>query len=126
MFPGGMPFAGGPDPASGMPPGFIGQPGFPGGPMSGPGFGPRSPGWGRQAGYRAASRPGALIVAVVVLVIVVALLIAHHSASPSSPSGPCVGGPIMGSTGQPLGNGNYRFSCADGGSTVVHLGGSGN
>jgi hypothetical protein len=117
-----MPFPGGPDPASGMPPGFIGQPGFPGGPMSGPG----SSGWGRPVGYRGASRPGRLIVAVILLIIVVVVLIARHSASPSSPSGPCVGGPVMGSAGQPLGNGNYRFTCADGGSTVVHLGGSGN
>jgi hypothetical protein len=127
-FPGGIPFPGGPDPASGMPPGFMGQPGFPGGPMPGPGFGHGSPGWGRPVGYRAATRPGRLIVAVVLLVIVV-VLIARHSASPSRPtfpSGPCAGGPVNGSTGQSLGNGNYRFRCADGGSTVVHLGGSGN
>lgn len=38
------------------------------------------------------------------------------------PSGPCMGGPIQGESGQSIGNGNYRFACVDGGSTVVHLG----
>jgi hypothetical protein len=97
--------------------------------MPGPGFGSGSTGWGRPVGYRAATRPGRLIVAVVLLVIVVVVLIARHSAAPSTPtfpSGPCVGGPMNGSTGQSLGHGNYRFRCADGGSTVVHLGRSGN
>jgi hypothetical protein len=37
-------------------------------------------------------------------------------------SGPCLGGPAQGSTGQPVGHGNYRFNCVFGGSTVVHLG----
>jgi len=37
-------------------------------------------------------------------------------------SGPCMGGPAPGATGQPVGHGNYRFNCIDGGSTVVHLG----
>jgi hypothetical protein len=39
-----------------------------------------------------------------------------------NPSGPCDGGPEMGTTGTSLGNGNYRFPCEFGGSTVVHLG----
>jgi hypothetical protein len=37
-------------------------------------------------------------------------------------SGPCLGGPDMGSSGVPVGHGNFRFPCADGGSTVVHFG----
>ncbi len=28
----------------------------------------------------------------------------------------------MGATGTPVGHGNFKFPCADGGSTVVHLG----
>jgi hypothetical protein len=36
--------------------------------------------------------------------------------------GPCIGGPALGSSGTAIGNGNYRFDCVDGGSTVVHLG----
>jgi hypothetical protein len=34
------------------------------------------------------------------------------------PSGPCVGGPVLGATGTPLGNGRYRFPCAISGSVV--------
>jgi hypothetical protein len=36
--------------------------------------------------------------------------------------GPCIGGPIMGAAGQPVGHGSYRFDCSGGGSAVVHLG----
>jgi hypothetical protein len=39
-----------------------------------------------------------------------------------SHNGPCIGAPASGATGTPVGNGNYRFDCAGGGSTVVHLG----
>jgi hypothetical protein len=39
-----------------------------------------------------------------------------------SHNGPCIGGPASGATGTPVGNGNFRFDCAGGGSTIVHLG----
>jgi hypothetical protein len=39
-----------------------------------------------------------------------------------SHNGPCIGGPAPGATGTPVGHGNFRFDCAGGGSTVVHLG----
>lgn len=54
--------------------------------------------------------------------IAIFVFIAHSSSFSPGPSGPCVGGPAMGQSGQSLGNGNYRFNCAGGGSTVVHLG----
>jgi len=38
-------------------------------------------------------------------------------------NGPCLGGPAPGATGEPVGHGNFKFPCADGGSTIVHLGG---
>ncbi|MHB1594986.1 MAG: hypothetical protein ACYCO9_12235 [Streptosporangiaceae bacterium] len=44
------------------------------------------------------------------------------SAPQVSHSGPCVGGPVPGASGTPVGHGNYRFNCVNGGSTVVHLG----
>jgi hypothetical protein len=37
-------------------------------------------------------------------------------------SGSCVGGPATGASGQPAGNGNYRFPCSGGGSVTVHIG----
>jgi len=39
-----------------------------------------------------------------------------------SHNGPCIGGPAPGATGTPVGHGNFRFDCAGGGSTIVHLG----
>jgi hypothetical protein len=57
------------------------------------------------------------------IVIFISIFVKAHNALNPNPNGPCVGGPAMGSTGQPIGNGNYRFACVDGGSTVVHLGG---
>ena len=64
------------------------------------------------------------IMAVIVFVIIVFAIIAAHAfrAAQPNPGGPCVGGPEMGATGQPIGHGDYRFPCAGGGSTVVHLG----
>jgi hypothetical protein len=61
-----------------------------------------------------------LIIAIVIAVIVVTRV---HSVMNVSPNGPCIGGPEQGAAGQPIGHGNYRFSCSGGGSTVVHLGG---
>jgi hypothetical protein len=37
-------------------------------------------------------------------------------------TGPCQGGPALGSAGVPVGHGNYRFDCEFGGSTIVHFG----
>jgi len=54
---------------------------------------------------------------------IIAIATIASSVPQISNKGPCVGGPAMGSTGQPVGNGNYRFDCVGGGSTVVHLGG---
>jgi hypothetical protein len=60
---------------------------------------------------------GALIV--IIFAASVGSGVANHA---PSTSGPCQGGPVMGSAGVSVGDGNYRFPCADGGSTVVHLG----
>ena len=65
------------------------------------------------------------LIAVVIFVIIAITVVSHLGSSgfgTPDPSGPCVGGPIMGQAGQSIGNGNYRFNCADGGSTVVHMG----
>ncbi len=63
-----------------------------------------------------------VILAIIAIVIVVVAVTRVHSGMNVSPSGPCVGGPAQGAAGQPIGHGNYRFPCVDGGSTVVHLG----
>jgi hypothetical protein len=91
----------------------MGQSGFPPGRPFG--FGPRRP-----------STPttwvGLILMALVILIAVIVFASIANSGPGVDPSGPCVGGPAMGEAGQPVGNGNYRFSCVDGGSTVVHLG----
>jgi hypothetical protein len=73
-------------------------------------------------------RPGLILAVVLALIALIAFVtIASRVRAPSvSPSGPCVGGPATGSVGQPVGNGNYRFDCSGGGSTIVHLGNAGN
>jgi hypothetical protein len=76
----------------------------------------------RRPGLRVGGIAG-VIIAIVAIVIVVVTLTGIHSDMNVSPSGPCVGGPAQGASGQPVGHGNYRFPCVDGGSTVVHLGG---
>ena len=63
-----------------------------------------------------------LIVAIIAMVIVLIMVAKIHGSTGVSPSGVCVGGPVQGAAGQPVGHGNYRFPCADGGTTVVHLG----
>jgi hypothetical protein len=106
-------------------PGASGQAGFPGS-VSQPGFrrGVWSPG---LAGFDLARlrrrRFRALIAMAVVMLIAIGVIfsIAHSRLSPS-PSGSCIGGPVTGSAGQPVGNGDYRFPCSGGGSTVIHLG----
>jgi hypothetical protein len=69
------------------------------------------------------SRVIVIIVAIIAIVIVAVAVTRVHSGMNVSPSGPCVGGPAQEAAGQPIGHGNYRFTCVDGGSTVVHLAG---
>jgi len=63
-----------------------------------------------------------VVLAMAILIGIAVFASMAHSFSSPSPSGPCVGGPVMGATGQPVGNGNYKFPCTGGGSTVVHIG----
>ena len=55
-----------------------------------------------------------------VLVAVIAIASIAHSVPQVDHSGPCIGGPAPGAEGVPVGNGNYRFDCVGGGSTIVH------
>jgi len=123
-------------------PGFPGQAGFPGDPAFlgapdplgppalNPGFGPGLPGNPSFPGWQRRGRYGppiggiaGLIIMAIVIVLTVVIFISVASHGPSvSPSGPCIGGPAPGAVGQSIGNGNYKFQCVDGGSTVVHLG----
>jgi len=64
-----------------------------------------------------------LIILIIGIVITVIVATKVHSGMNVNHNGPCMGGPEMGATGQPIGHGNYRFPCSGGGSTVVHLGG---
>ena len=86
------------------------QPGFSGPPRFG------------RTGLRVGGIAG-LIILIIAIVIVVIVATRVHSVMNVSPNGPCLGGPEMGATGQPIGHGNYRFPCSGGGSTVVNLGG---
>jgi zinc ribbon protein len=61
-------------------------------------------------------------VGIVIVIIVVAAAGSAVSHNQPSTKGPCQGGPNMGASGTPIGNGKYRFPCAFGGSTVVNLG----
>jgi hypothetical protein len=71
--------------------------------------------------------PGGLILVVVLALIALVVFVSIAARTPSvNPSGPCIDGPEMGSVGQPVGNGNFRFDCSGGGSTIVHLGSAGN
>jgi hypothetical protein len=83
-------------------------------------------GWGPRP-WRPTTAAGALVsvvLFVVALVIMIALF--HHSQAGSGGSGDsggaCIGGPATGAAGTPVGHGNYRFPCAGGGSTIVHIG----
>ena len=121
----------GPPSGPDVPPDMFSGPGmFPGQDMAGmppgpdmfprpgmfPGSGPR-----RGAGFRAGGAAG-VIIAIVAIVVAIIVVVQARSATHVSPSGPCVGGPAMGAAGEPVGNGDFRFPCEDGGSTVVHLG----
>jgi hypothetical protein len=64
---------------------------------------------------------GAWLAAGLVIGIIAVASVAN-SVPRVNPSGPCIGGPIFGAAGEPVGHGNYRFECSGGGSTVVHLG----
>ncbi len=59
--------------------------------------------------------------AVLIAVVISVFVSVAHNFFPSTPSGPCVGGPVSGS-GQSVGNGDYKFNCSGGGSVVVHVG----
>lgn len=77
----------------------------------------------RRASLRAWAVASGAWLGVGLLAGIIAIAAIASSAPQVSNKGPCVGGPVMGSVGQPVGNGNYRFDCDGGGSTVVHLGG---
>jgi hypothetical protein len=62
-----------------------------------------------------------VLVITLLIAVVIAITIASRGSS-NSPSGPCIGGPAPGFAGVSVGNGNYRFDCLGGGSTIVHLG----
>jgi hypothetical protein len=63
-----------------------------------------------------------LAVGLVIVLIVAASVSSAVSHNEPSTSGPCLGGPDLGSSGVSVGHGNFRYPCADGGSTVVHFG----
>jgi hypothetical protein len=79
------------------------------------GYGPTSV-TGRPRWRFAALLAGALVIALIVISSTA------QSQSSRNPSGPCLGGLAYGPVGTPIGAGNYRFRCVDGGSTVVHRG----
>ncbi|HEX7993773.1 MAG TPA: hypothetical protein VF506_07615 [Streptosporangiaceae bacterium] len=87
---------------------------------------PNSPGNfggpGRRTGLRVTGPAGVIVLIIAIAIAVVIFAKAHNAMTPD-PSGPCIGGPVQGATGEPVGNGNYKFPCEDGGSTIVHLGG---
>lgn len=76
----------------------------------------------RRAELRAWAIVSAAWLAAGLLIGIIAIASVAGSAPEVNHSGPCVGGPAPGATGQPIGHGNYRFDCMGGGSTVVHLG----
>jgi hypothetical protein len=103
-------------------PGFTGRPGFAGRPGFG-GLGPRS----SRPSRAPVTGPGLVVAAIgAIIALIIFGVIASHMSSGSpfgqDPSGSCLGGPAPGAVGQPIGNGNVRFQCVDGGSTVVHVG----
>jgi hypothetical protein len=76
----------------------------------------------RRASLRTwAIASGAWLALGVIILIIAVASVAGGGVSQNTPSrsGPCVGGPDMGSTGVPIGHNKYRFPCAGGGSTVV-------
>ncbi len=79
-------------------------------------------GWGPRR--RRPSTPAGVLASAVLFVVALVIIIAmfHHSQSQGGSGGACIGGPATGASGTPVGHGNYRFPCADGGSTIVHIG----
>ncbi len=61
----------------------------------------------------------------IVIPLLLVIAAAGGSSSGSNTSGPCVGGPAMGASGTPDGNGYVTFPCAISGQVRVYLGGSG-
>jgi hypothetical protein len=72
----------------------------------------------RQLGTWAAASAAYLLAYVI---LAVALFASIASGTSTDTSGPCVGGPQMGASGEPLGDGRYRFPCEISGSTIVRL-----
>ena len=77
---------------------------------------------GRRTGLLVGGIAG-VIITIIMIVIVIVIFAKAQSAMTPDPSGPCMGGPVQGATGEPVGHGNYKFPCEGGGSTIVHLGG---
>ena len=76
----------------------------------------RDPARRRQLGTWAAASGAYLAVGVL---LAVALVASFSAGSSTDRTGPCVGGPEIGATGEDLGGGRFRFPCAISGSTVV-------
>lgn len=76
----------------------------------------------RRASLRIWALVSGVWLGVGLLIAIIALAAVASSGPKVSHTGPCIGGPAMGGTGTPVGNGNYRFACEDGGTTIVHLG----
>lgn len=76
----------------------------------------------RRASLRAWAIASGAWLGAQVLAAMIGIAAISNAAPQIDPSGPCLGGPIPGSAGEPVGHGNYRFTCMDGGSTVVHFG----
>jgi hypothetical protein len=56
---------------------------------------------------------------VLIGIIAIASISSSATQDKPNPSGPCVGGPEMGSSGVDLGHNRFRFPCDGGGTTVV-------
>jgi hypothetical protein len=53
------------------------------------------------------------------VVVAMALFASFASGPATDTTGPCVGGPKMGASGEDLGGGRFRFPCSISGTTVV-------
>jgi hypothetical protein len=62
-----------------------------------------------------------LAVGLLIGIAIFASVASGFHAKAATTSGPCVGGPVIGAAGEPIGGGRYRFPCAISGSSVVRL-----
>jgi hypothetical protein len=76
----------------------------------------------RRASLRTWAIASGAWLGVQVIAGMIALAAVANSVPQVDHSGPCQGGPALGSEGVPVGHGNYRFDCEFGGSTIVHFG----